>query len=150
MTLLRYGPLTALEQPLLNKFYKSQGSPMRAPAQGQLWVARAEEIVAGLSLSPVPGGYWLTGLWVAKNRRGQKIAGALIETALQSAEGTTWLFCHPDLQVFYQQQGFSTCTRLPAVLAERLARYQHSKPLLAMARVQSSLPASSPGNNTSV
>ncbi|WP_342622946.1 GNAT family N-acetyltransferase [Pseudomonas alkylphenolica] len=150
MTTLRYCLLTGPERPLLNKFYKNQGSPMRAAAQGQLWVARAEEIVAALCLTPVPGGSWLTGLWVAQNWRGREIARHLIETAMHSSEGTTWLFCHPDLASFYQRQGFSPCTDLPAALAERLARYQRSKPLLAMARPQSSLAGSSPGNNTSV
>ncbi|MGH8382191.1 GNAT family N-acetyltransferase [Pseudomonas sp.] len=150
MTTLRYCLLTEPERPLLNKFYKDQGSSMRAAAQGQLWVARAEEIVAALCLTPVPGGYWLTGLWVAERWRGRQIARRLIEAALQSTEGTTWLFCHPDLMPFYQQQRFSPCTELPAPLAERLARYQRSKALLAMARFQSSLAGSSPGNNTSV
>lgn len=66
MTSLRYCLLTEPERPLLNKFYKDQGSSMRAAAQGQLWVVRAEEIVAALCLTPVTGGYWLTGLWVAE------------------------------------------------------------------------------------
>ncbi|PSS50778.1 N-acetyltransferase [Pseudomonas sp. BBP2017] len=123
---------------------------MRAAAQGQLWVARAEEIVAALCLTPVPGGDWLTGLWVAQNWRGRGIARYLIETAMHSSEGTTWLFCHPDLVPFYQRQGFTPCTELPAPLAERLVRYQRSKTLLAMARPQSSPAGSSPGNNTSV
>nr|WP_305777900.1 GNAT family N-acetyltransferase [Pseudomonas sp. Hg5Tf] len=134
----------------MNKFYKSQGSPMRAAAQAQLWVARAEEIVAALCLSPQADGYWLTGLWVAERCRGQQIARQLIEAALQRNDGTIWLFCHPDLMHFYQQQGFSPCPGPPAALAERLARYQRSKPLLAMFRPQSSLAGSSPGNSTSV
>lgn len=150
MTKLRYGQLTGLEQPLLNKFYKSQGSPMRAGAQAQLWVARAEGIVAALCLNPVPGGYWLTGLWVDVARRGQQIARQLIEAALKPSKGCVWLFCHPDLLPFYEKLGFSACTVLPPALAERLVRYQRSKPLVAMARHQSSLAGSSPGNSTSV
>ncbi|MDD2050176.1 GNAT family N-acetyltransferase [Pseudomonas putida] len=150
MTTLRYGLLTEPERPLLNKFYKDQGSSMRAAAQGQLWVARVEQIVAALCLTPVPGGYWLTGLWVAERWRGQQIARRLIKTAVKSTEGMTWLFCHPDLVPFYQRQGFSPCSELPAALAERLARYQRSKSLMAMALAQSSPAGSSPGNNTSV
>lgn len=150
MTTLRYCLLTETERPLLNKFYKTQGSPMRAAAQGQLWVARTEEIIAALSLSPVSGGYWLTGLWVAESCRGRQIARHLVEAAVQHIEGTTWLFCHPDLQSFYQQQRFSLCTDLPAALTERLTRYQRSKSLVAMARPQSSPAGSSPGNSTSV
>ncbi|MEG1079043.1 MAG: GNAT family N-acetyltransferase [Pseudomonas sp.] len=150
MNTLRYCLLTEPERPLLNKFYKDQGSSMRAAAQGQLWVVRAEEIVAALCLTPVPGGYWLTGLWVAERWRRRQIARGLIKAAVKSSEGTTWLFCHPDLVPVYQQQGFSPCTELPAALGERLARYQRSKPLQAMALAQSSLAGSSPGNSTSV
>ncbi|WP_371922216.1 MULTISPECIES: GNAT family N-acetyltransferase [Pseudomonas] len=150
MTKLRYCQLTALERPLLNKFYKSQGSSMRAAAQGQLWVARAEDLVAAMCLTPVSGGFWLTGLWVAHEHRGQGIAQHLIDTAMQDAQGITWLFCHPELVPFYQRQGFELRIDLPAALAERLVRYQRSKQLLAMARVQSSLAGSSPGNSTSV
>jgi len=150
MITLHYCQLSGPERPLLNKFYKNQGSPMRAAAQGQLWVARADEIVAALCLSPVAGGHWLTGLWVAEPWRGQQIARHLIESAVQSTEGTTWLFCHPDLVPFYRQQGFERCADLPVTLAERLARYQRNKALVAMARPQSSLAGSSPENNTSV
>ncbi|WP_422419901.1 GNAT family N-acetyltransferase [Pseudomonas sp. GZD-222] len=150
MTSIRYCLLTEPERPLLNKFYKDQGSSMRAAAQGQLWVVRAEEIVAALCLTPVPGGHWLTGLWVAERWRGQQIARGLIKAAVKSTEGKTWLFCHPDLVPFYQQQGFIPCPELPAVLSERLARYQRSKPLVAMTLAQSSLAGSSPGNSTSV
>ncbi|WP_420793335.1 GNAT family N-acetyltransferase [Pseudomonas rubra] len=123
---------------------------MRAAAQGQLWVARADEIVAALCLSEVPGGHWLTGLFVAPPWRGQQVARQLIEAALDELQGNVWLFCHPHLVSFYAQQAFKTADALPALLAERLARYQRSKPLLAMVRVQSSLAGSSPGNSTSV
>ena len=150
MTLLRYCPLPAAERPLLNKFYRNQGSPMRAAAQGQLWVARAEEIVAALCLSDVPGGHWLTGLFVAPAWRGQQVARQLIEAAAAELPGNIWLFCHPALEGFYARQAFSSTGALPAPLAERLARYQRSKPLLAMLRGQSSLAGSSPGNSTSV
>lgn len=150
MSTLRYCLLTDPERPLLNKFYKNQGSAMRAAAQGQLWVARAEDIVAALCLTPVAGGYWLTGLWVAERWRRQQVARCLIEAALNTTDGMTWLFCHPDLVPFYQQQGFIPCAELPAVLSERLARYQRSKPLVAMVLAQSSLAGSSPGNSTSV
>ncbi|WP_123565896.1 GNAT family N-acetyltransferase [Pseudomonas vranovensis] len=123
---------------------------MRAAAQGRLWVARAEEIVAALCLSEVPGGHWLTGLFVAPAWRGQQLAGRLIDAALAELQGNIWLFCHPDLTSFYAHQAFTSTDVLPAPLAERLQRYQQSKPLLAMVRVQSSLAGSSPGNSTSV
>ncbi|RCL28737.1 GNAT family N-acetyltransferase [Pseudomonas sp. AFG_SD02_1510_Pfu_092] len=122
---------------------------MRAAGDAQLWVARAAGIVAGLSLSAVDDGLWLTGLFVAPPQRGQGVAGRLLEAALAQAGGPVWLFCHPDLVPFYQRQGFSAAQHLPQALAGRLQRYQRSKRLVALQRGQSSL-ASSPGNSTSV
>ncbi|MDD0972818.1 GNAT family N-acetyltransferase [Pseudomonas fontis] len=150
MSQIRASALTPPERPLLNKFYRSLASPMRASAQGQLWVARAEAIVAALSLTPVPGGHWLTSLLVDPAWRGRGVARQLIAQACIDKLGCIWLFCHPDLEGFYAAQGFERTETLPPVLAERLARYQRSKPLLALARAQSSEEGSSPGNNTSV
>lgn len=141
--------LSGAERRLLDHFYRQHGSRMRAAGDGRLWVARANGIVAGLSLTAVADGQWLTGLFVDPQRRGQGVAAQLIDAALTEALGPTWLFCHPDLAAFYQRLGFSTAEQLPEPLAARLQRYQRSKPLLALVRGQSSL-ASSPGNSTSV
>lgn len=122
---------------------------MRAASDAQLWVARAPGIIAGLSLSPVGDGYWLTGLFVDPQQRNKGVAGRLIEAALEQANGPTWLFCHPDLVPFYQRLGFHMAGQLPESLASRLLRYQRSKRLVALERAQSSL-TSSPGNSTSV
>ncbi|MHA6196693.1 GNAT family N-acetyltransferase [Pseudomonas wadenswilerensis] len=149
-TPIQCSTLTAHERPLLNKFYKNQSSPMRASDNGLAWVARSGAIIAALNLSPVPGGHWLTGLLVAGQWRRQQVARRLVEQASQQAEGCIWLFCHPDLQGFYERLDFAVSEDLPAVLAERLARYRRSKPLLAMVRAQSSAAGSRPGNSTSV
>ncbi len=149
MTALTYAPLCGLEQRLLDHFYRQQGSRMRSAAGGALWVARAGAIVAGMSLSPVGHGQWLTGLLVDPQWRGRGIAGQLIEASLATASGPVWLFCHPELLPFYQRLGFGPAHDLPEALSMRLARYQRSKNLVALGRDQSS-PMSSPGNNTSV
>ncbi|WP_323115061.1 GNAT family N-acetyltransferase [Pseudomonas guariconensis] len=149
MNPLHCSPLGSLERKLLDHFYRQHGSRMRAAGDGQWWVARAGGIVAGMSLSPVAEGRWLTGLFVAPQWRGQQVASQLIEAALQTACGPTWLFCHPELEAFYQRQAFTPTGTLPDALASRLARYQRSKCLVAMVRGQSS-GASSPGNSTSV
>lgn len=146
---LEISPLSGLQRRLLEHFYRQQGSRMRPAADGELWVARAEGIVAGLSLSPVAHGHWLTGLLVDPQWRGRGVAGQLIEAALAPTHGPTWLFCHPDLEAFYQRLAFSPADSLPDALAMRLARYQRSKRLIALVRDQSS-PTSSPGNSTSV
>lgn len=149
MTPLRCSPLGSHERKLLDHFYRQHGSRMRAAADGEGWVARAQTIVGGLSLSPVADGRWLTGLFVAPEWRGQRAASQLIEAALAAVSGPTWLFCHPQLQAFYLRQAFSLTDELPEALASRLARYQRSKSLVAMVRNQSSR-ASRPGNSTSV
>ncbi|MCX2887186.1 MULTISPECIES: GNAT family N-acetyltransferase [Pseudomonas] len=122
---------------------------MRAASDADLWVTRGPGIIAGLSLSKVGEGFWLTGLFVAPQRRSQGVAGRLVEAALAQTDGPTWLFCHPDLAPFYQHLGFALAQQLPEALASRLQRYQRSKRLVALQRDQSSL-ASSPGNSTSV
>lgn len=143
-----FSRLSVPERPLLNKFYKSHGSAMRTSDGGEAWVARAGEIVGGLSLTPVPGGQWLTGLLVAPSWRGKGVARLLVDNACGAER--TWLFCHPDLQGFYERLHFVVSEELPQPLADRLARYRRSKPLVAMHRDQSSAAGSSPGNKTSV
>lgn len=141
--------LPAPQRRLLDLFYRQHGTRMRAAGDGEQWVARNGEIIAGLNLAPVANGHWLTGLLVAPQWRGQQVAATLVAAALNEAPGPTWLFCHPDLQPFYLRLNFMQTTHLPEALASRLARYQRSKPLVAMVRGQSSA-TSSPGNSTSV
>ena len=118
--------------PLLNKFYRSHDSSMKALKGGRLWVARDGEIVAGLCLSPVIGGQWLTGVFVAPAYRRQGLAARLILQAIADVQGTVWLLCHPDLESLYQRIGFTQDTILPQSLSERLVRYKRNKPMIAM------------------
>ncbi|MCT4499760.1 GNAT family N-acetyltransferase [Pseudomonas sivasensis] len=118
--------------PLLNKFYRSHDSSMKALKGGRLWVARYGEIVAGLCLSPVVGGQWLTGVFVAPAYRRQGLAARLILQAIADVQGTVWLLCHPDLESLYQRIGFTQDTILPQSLSERLVRYKRNKPMIAM------------------
>ncbi|WP_438283018.1 GNAT family N-acetyltransferase [Pseudomonas alabamensis] len=129
---LRCTPLTGLERRLLDHFYRQHGSRMRTPADGQLWVARSVSIVAGLSLTPVEGGHWLTGLLVAPQWRQRGVASSLMTAAMAGLEGTVWLFCHPDLLPFYRRLCFEPAVALPEALAGRLHRYQRHKPLIAL------------------
>lgn len=129
---LHIEPLAEPLWPLLNKFYRSHNSPMKALKGGRLWVAREGEIVAGLCLTPVVGGQWLTGVCVAPAYRGQGLAARLILTAVATCEGTVWLLCHPDLEGLYQRMGFTQDTLLPQSLGERLVRYKRNKSMIAM------------------
>jgi GNAT superfamily N-acetyltransferase len=132
MPYLHFSPLTEPLRPLLNKFYRTHNSPMRAASEGQLWVARRGQIIAGLCLTPVAQGQWLTGLFVDPACRGQRLATQLVERALAQLDGPVWLFCHPDLQPFYERLGFTLDPPLPQSLKDRLGRYVRSKSLIAM------------------
>lgn len=139
MTAIVYAPLEAPLWPLMNKFYRAHQSSMKAVKDAQLWVARQQDIVAGLCLRPMAQGYWLTGLFVAPALRGQGVAGALVKQAITSCEGTVWLFCDPQLQAFYERLGFSLGVDLPHALHERLVRYQRNKAMIAMGLTPSCL-----------
>ena len=132
MTTLVYAPLEAPLWPLMNKFYRAHQSSMKASKDSQLWVARQEEIVAGLCLRPAAHGHWLTGLFVAPAVRGRGIDATLVGKAASTCEGPVWLFCDPELQGFYERLGFGLDTDLPQVLHERLVRYQRNKAMIAM------------------
>lgn len=129
---LHIEPLAEPLWPLLNKFYRSHDSSMKAMKGGRLWVARDGEIVAGLCLSPVVGGQWLTGVFVDPAYRRQGLAARLILQAVDDVAGTVWLLCHPDLEGVYQRMGFTQDTRLPQSLSERWVRYKRNKPMIAM------------------
>lgn len=133
MTELQFAPLAPPLKPLLDKFYRAHRSSIRAPNGARVWVARRQEILAALCLTAVDDGHWLTGLLVAPDERRHGLASRLVEQALARTPGPVWLFCHPDLVGFYQRLDFAPATRLPAALAERLARYQRSKALVALA-----------------
>jgi GNAT superfamily N-acetyltransferase len=147
--LLIFSLLPGVQRRLLEQFYRQHGSRMRVAGDGVQWVARSGEIVGGMNLVPVAGGHWLTGLFVTPAQRRQRVASQLVEAALQATPGPVWLFCEPALAPFYARLGFNAADHLPEALASRLARYQRSKPLIALVRDQSSA-TSSPGNSTSV
>ena len=119
-------------QPLLRKFYRTQGSHMRIPAGARCWVAGAEDINAGVCMLQVTGGHWLTGLLVAPTKRNQGLAGRLIAHARAQTAGPIWLFCDRQLVDFYRRLGFQSAATLPESLTDRLTRYNRTKNLIAM------------------
>lgn len=125
--------LPTLQLALLNKFYRCHGSRMQISKPAEAWVMRQHSIIAGLCLTPVIGGYWLTGLFVAPEHRQRGVALNLIKH-IQAAYPTAsiWLFCHPDLITVYQRTNFQETQQLPESLNSRLARYQQHKILIAM------------------
>lgn len=132
MTAITYAPLEAPQWPLLNKFYRSHQSSMKAVKDAQLWVARGDEIIAGLCLRTQTHGFWLTGLFVAPLSRKQGVAAALVNRAVTACDGPVWLFCDPELQGFYEGLGFTLEAELPQALHERLVRYQRNKAMIAL------------------
>lgn len=125
-------PVPDLQRPLVDKFYRAHRSSMRGKGEARLWVAKDDEIVGALNLTPVVGGHWLTGVFVAPSRRREGVAGRLIKAALGEVEGPVWLFCDPELSGFYQRLGFVAAEHLPAELNGRLARYRQTKTLIAL------------------
>ena len=145
MPAVQIRPLPESLKALANKFYRAHRSPMRTHHEDRVWVIQTNEIAAALCLRPVATGQWLTGLFVAPERRRQGLARQLIKQALQHSAEPVWLFCHPQLGAFYLQLGFQACAQLPDELAERLARYQRSKQLIALVRAASPLPSAEAG-----
>ena len=131
---IQFSTLPDVQRPLLEKFYRAHRSPMRAKGEAQVWVARQPHIVGALCLTPVAGGHWLTGLFVAPAERGRGVAAGLIAAALTSVEGHVWLFCEPELRGFYQRIGFTDILDLPQELAARLARYRQTRHLISLVR----------------
>jgi GNAT superfamily N-acetyltransferase len=120
-------------KPLMDKFYRAHKSHMRVPAGARCWVAGQDgEINAGLCLQVIADGHWLTGLLVSPARRNQGLASELLAYARARNAGPIWLFCSPQLIVFYERLGFRTALALPEPLADRLLRYNQSKTLVAL------------------
>lgn len=126
---------------LLRKFYRSHNSSMRITQQAEVWVVRAPSIIAGVCLSPVTDGYWLTSLLTADKYRQKGVAHLLIKQVQVAYQGAPiWLFCHPELISFYSKLGFEQTQCLPESLHDRLTRYQQHKALIAMHYTTSNAP----------
>ncbi|MBK3867068.1 GNAT family N-acetyltransferase [Pseudomonas stutzeri] len=132
MPALEYLQLPLPLKPLLVRFYRTHNNRNRIRPEARCWIARRGDIVAGLCLTPVAHGHFLTGLLVSPSERGKGIGQQLIRRALSCAQGPVWLFCKPDLLNFYNRLGFTEAEKLPDTLADRLARYRRSKTLIAL------------------
>lgn len=126
------GLLNPTNRTLADQFYRRHGSRMKTRPAHQVWVIRSDSLLACLCLQPVAEGYWLTSLFVDPAHRRRGMAQQLLDTARSGVPGPVWLFCNPELQALYVKSGFEICTLLPESLADRLERYQRSKPLIAM------------------
>lgn len=129
---MQYYPVPDLQRPLVDKFYRAHRSSMRGKGEATLWVAKDDEIVGALNLTPIADGHWLTGVFVAPSRRRAGVAGRMINAALGEVEGPVWLFCDPELSGFYQRLGFVATEHLSAELTGRLMRYRQTKTLIAL------------------
>ncbi|MFT6430054.1 MAG: GNAT superfamily N-acetyltransferase [Halopseudomonas sp.] len=126
------GLLDPTQRTLADQFYRRYGSRMKTRPAHQVWAIQSDSLLACLCLQPVAEGYWLTNLFVDPAHRRRGIAQQLIDTARIGVAGPVWLFCNPQLQALYVKSGFEICSQLPERLADRLERYQRSKPLIAM------------------
>lgn len=127
---------------LLRKLYRNHNSPMRITQQAEVWVVRNPTVVAGVCLSPVADGLWLTSLFTAPETRQQGVASLLVKQVQAFYLGQPiWLFCHPQLDSFYRRLGFKQTQQLPESLRSRLTRYQQHKTLIAMCNHKPNQPA---------
>lgn len=134
-TRFRCCALSAEEKPLAEQFYKAHGSRMKIRAHHTPWVVlRGDRLLACLCLQPVAQGHWLTSLFVHPACRRSGLASTLLAAACAAVEGPIWLFCQPQLEILYRQQGFVRSAGLPESLGAKLQRYQRSKDLIAMSR----------------
>jgi len=129
---MRIEIIAEIAHPLVNRFYKSQGSRMRARGGHQVWVLRNPDIACALCLEPIGGGFWLTSLCTAVEQRHQGLARHLITGCLDHLNSPVWLFCAPELAPLYLTCGFTPAAQLPLTLQQRLQRYQRHKRLIAM------------------
>lgn len=135
MSALEFLQLSAAQHPLIVKFYRTHHSRNRVRPQARCWVVRRRgEIIGGLCLTPVAYGHFLTGLLIAPDERNQGIGAQLMRQAQKDIQQPIWLFCQPRLYAFYARLGFTLASTLPEVLADRLARYQRTKTLIALQR----------------
>lgn len=135
MSALDFLQLSAAQHPLIVKFYRTHHSRNRVRPQARCWVVRRRcEIIGGLCLTPVAYGHFLTGLLIAPDERNQGIGAQLMRQALKGIQQPIWLFCQPRLYGFYARLGFTLTSTLPEALADRLARYQQTKTLIALQR----------------
>ncbi len=130
----RCAVLAADDRHLADRFYRAHGSRMKTRAEHIIWTLNTDRMLAALCLQAVAQGHWLTSLFVDPGYRRAGLASTLLDAACTSVEGPVWLFCQPQLEPLYRQQGFTRSTCLPESLAGKLQRYRRSKDLMAMTR----------------
>ncbi|MCQ4296563.1 GNAT family N-acetyltransferase [Pseudomonas stutzeri] len=140
MPAIDYTQLPEALRPLLVRFYRDHNSRNRVRPEATCWVARRGDIVAGLCLTPVAHGHFLTGLLVSPSMRTRGVGTQLVRRALDATLGPVWLFCKPELLEFYTRLGFKLTSQLPEPLADRLSRYKRTKTLLALVIERRMLP----------
>jgi GNAT superfamily N-acetyltransferase len=102
--------------PLVDRFYRNQGYKVKTAANESIYVlysvsenGQVADIIAAARLIPQSSGhFWLRNLLVAKDRRGQGLASALMQQLLPFMNPLgCYCFALPHLEQFYQRLGFS-------------------------------------------
>lgn len=121
--------------PLANKYYKAQGVSSSAAKSNRVMVARKNNEIIGIArLAPI-GKYWfLTGVHVTENDRGQGVASQLIR-ALCALQPDIYSFPHQHLVGLYQSLNFTQLSlqELPTELTARFLAYsKQGRKIVAM------------------
>nr|WP_159063746.1 GNAT family N-acetyltransferase [Thaumasiovibrio occultus] len=137
MLKLSFHHVAPVQLPLVNKLYKSHYSAGKANKSDTIWVAKNEaEWCATVKFNPIEEGYFLSGLLVVPEYRGQGVGEALVQHVLTEFNSTCFCFAYSYLEAYYTQLGFITVTEgsLPLALQQRFDRYTKvgGKSLMAM------------------
>ena len=110
----------------VNKFYRSQKHKGSASGDEQIFVIyQGEDIVAAVRLVPHPNYFWLRGLYVKSELRGQRLGSLLLKQIHEHIALPIYCFPYEHLQGFYNRSGYQLLElqQLPEAMRDLYKRY---------------------------
>jgi len=123
--MITYSLLPKVKYPLATKFYKNHGIKSRVSSDNIVVIARENNVIIGVAkLAPINDLWFLTGVYIDLEQRGQGIGSELI-TQLCQQKTTIYTFPYAHLTALYQKLGFLNATSdlLPYELTQRFDAY---------------------------
>jgi N-acetylglutamate synthase-like GNAT family acetyltransferase len=91
----------------IQELLEPAGQEAPNPRDGVVFIARAGKVVGTLRLKEVaPHAVVIDKMVVAEARRGEGIGSQLMQAAMNAKGGKLYLYCHEDVQGFYEKFGF--------------------------------------------
>ena len=110
----------------VNKFYRSQKHKGSASGDEQVFVIyQAEDIIAAVRLVPYPNYFWLRGLYVKSELRGQQLGSLLLRQVHKEIQEPIYCFPYEHLLSFYSASGYTLfdVQDMPQALQDLYKRY---------------------------